>query len=203
MSDKGTSRSTAQQPATFELKQETIDQRGLFKSDDSAATFQCPDPRTAPPRQVREALVAIVQGHGPMPCHYAYRLYARAAGINLGKNIKKTLNRAIAAAVRAGTLEQANEYNTRDQSNQIVRVMGTPEVRLRPRRERNLEDIPPSELAAMMRQIIASSGSNRIPKEDVFREVLNHYGLNKLTQKAQSILEIAWTMVSHDQAGTA
>jgi hypothetical protein len=194
----GADRVASQEGAAFELKREAVDQPRLFDGDDGAVTVPCPDPRTAPPRQVREALVAIVRKHGPMPCHYAYRLYARSAGINLGKNIKKALNRAMAAAVRAETLEQTNEYNTNDQANQIVRAAGIPTVRLRPRGERNLEDIPPSELAAVMQQVITSSGSGQVLKEDVFREVLNRYELTKLTQKAQSILEIAWNMRGQD-----
>lgn len=158
--------------------------------------FHCPDPRTADVRQVRDALVDVVRDFGPMPCHYAYSIYARSAGIGrLSKPMRQILNKAVYMAVRSGTLTQANEYETRDQMNQIVRVSGTPAVRVRPRGDRSLADIPPSEIVAVMTEITAASNViGRLSQEALFRQVLEHYGLTRLTENARTILALAWNM---------
>ena len=146
------------------------------------------DPRTATSRDTLSGLIKIVEAEGPMLCHRAYRLYARAAGIaKVGRNLRSILNRAIHTAVRQGLLEERNEYETRDQINQVVRLAGTPTVDLREPGDRTLFEIPPSEIGALM-QLLATE--NPTLKGDTFlRAVAQQYGIVRMSAKMRKLLE--------------
>ena len=158
-----------------------------------------PDPRDGDARGVRKGLTYIVRQHGPMPCHYAYRLYAQNVGIHrISKPIRSVFNKAMASAVRSRVLVEANEYGVRDQMSQIVRLADTPAVVVRPRDGRNLDEIPPSEVAAVMRELSDKAGViGRMNSESMYRQVLQHYGLVRLTEKTRALLGIAYQVYSH------
>ncbi len=170
----------------------------------SAQIPKWPDPRTATQREVQDALLKIVSAHGPMPCHYAYQIYAQYADIGrLSKPMRRALNRAAAAAVRAGLIEQENEYQTKDQINRIVRIAGSPKVVMRPRGDRTLYDIPPSEIAALMWNITGKSKVvGHYSREIIFRRVLEGYDLIRLTEKAKGVLEVAYQIYWRGGSGT-
>jgi len=154
----------------------------------------CPDPRTGDPREIRDGLIHIVSQHGPMPCHYAYELYRQACRAGrLSKAMRKNLNRAIRAAIKKGDIVQANEYGSNDLSTQIVRISDSPNMILRNRGERRLDQIPPSEIAAVMIEITKREHAiGRLNEEYLFRKVLDHYELIRLTEKAKTILTVAY-----------
>ncbi len=157
------------------------------------APHPLPDPGFASQKEVMQALVEIVKAEGPMLCVRAYRKYALGAGIRrIGKQIRSSLNRAMAQAVRAKTLDERNEYQTRDQVHRVVFAAGDSPVLLREQGGRSLEEIPPSELALLMRRLEESTGDQ--DRDAMFRKVLACYGLKRLTQNVQSVLERAWEM---------
>jgi very-short-patch-repair endonuclease len=156
--------------------------------------FRCPDPRTASLKDVATALVEVIRDDGPMPCHYAYELYRRASGLGrISRPMRKVFNRAISSAVKTGHLIQEQEYASNDSADLIVRVANTPRVRLRERGERILEQIPPSEIAALMDELTKKSKAvGRLSREVIFRMTLDEYGLIRLTKKAEEILSTAY-----------
>ena len=68
----------------------------------------------------------------------------------LGKDIQRTLNRAIGTLISSGTVVLENELRPGDQEGQVVRLAGSPRVRSRAAGRRSLEEIPPSELMAWL-----------------------------------------------------
>ena len=154
-----------------------------------------PDPRAASIEDVSPGLVEIIASEGPMPCHRAYHVYAKAVGISrVGRQIRSVFNRAIRKAVRLGHIEERNEHGTRDQMNQIVRKKGTPEVLIRARGDRSFDEIPPSEIGALMNSMLQDTmigGFRKVPDiedELLFSSVLNHYSIKRMTQNIRAKL---------------
>ncbi|MBI2303740.1 MAG: AAA family ATPase [Chloroflexi bacterium] len=139
-----------------------------------------PDPRTASTNEVELALVEIIDAEGPMPCHRAYHIYAKAAGIHkVGRQIRDLFNRAISQAVGYKLLEEAHEYGTNDQMNKVVRKYGTSPVVPRLRSDRQLDEIPPSELAAVMNWLLQQKPG--FDDEELLRRILDIYEVERLT----------------------
>jgi len=164
----------------------------LFPEEEQ--TIECPDPRTGEFRQIMDAIVWVIRESGPMPCHYAYEIYRKRCGAGrLSKPMRNVLNRAVAAACRKGDLIEENEYGSRDQISRIVRGRDTSRVRVRPRGDRNLDQIAPSEIAAVMVEVTEREHAiGRLNEAYMFRKVLEYYGLSRLTANAKSILGVAY-----------
>lgn len=146
------------------------------------------DPRFSSIDELLEALLEIIREEGPMPCHRAYRLYANAGGIKrVGRQIRKRLNRAIAKGVRKGLIEERNEYGSSDQINKIVFVAGEEAVVLRTRGGRSLAEIPPSEVAELMKKKLEASDD--LNDEELFRSVLDFYGAKNMTAQVEKRLQ--------------
>jgi len=147
-----------------------------------------PDPRTANAKDILPGLVEIIEAEGPMLCHRAYQLYAKAAGIGkVGRQVRSALNRALSAAVHAHLVEQVNEHATEGQVNTIVRKAGTPPIVARARGDRRFEEIPPSEVAAVMRAELQSDPS--MGTEELFRAVQQRYDIGRLTSNMRESLQ--------------
>ena len=102
-----------------------------------------------------DGLVEIVSGEGPVVTDRLYELYVRASGgQRVGKNIRHVLDQATAAAIRKGLLCQTNGGQT-GQSARTLHLPGTPPVILRRRGDRELEHIPPTEVAAVAHHILS------------------------------------------------
>lgn len=142
---------------------------------------------------VEKGLCEIIATEGPILCARAYRIYNEAVGLHkIGKQIRHVFNRAISRAVRNGLLEQSNEIGVAKQMDAIVRKHGTREVVLRERGDRVLEEIPPSETAALMRLLVQKASLNpQHDDEQLFRLTLQIYGLKRLTSDARVHLERA------------
>ncbi len=70
--------------------------------------------------------------------------------------------------------------------NQIVRKKGSPQLPIRARGDRLFQEIPPSELGAVMKAAFQSNeGSGG---ESLFRAVLDHYEISHLTQQIRDRL---------------
>ncbi|ULH16662.1 AAA domain-containing protein [Deinococcus sp. KNUC1210] len=174
----------AEQPANFHL-----------------AAYVAWEPRPLPdPRSVTvlapviEGLREIVAVEGPLSAKQAYQLYARASGLPYSKALQSLLNRSVAQGVRSGVFLQENEWGLVGQMDKVLRVPGTPPVRLRQRGSRELASIPPYEVAALMRELLRLEPELDTPDdpEPLYRRVLGLYGAQRLTLKAREALTYAY-----------
>ena len=154
-----------------------------------------PDPRLASQDEVLHGLKEIIAAEGPMPCHRVYRLYARAAGLSrVGKDIQSALNKAVAYGLRQQEFQQVDEWNRAGQIDKVVRIRGTPPVRLRERGLRDFNEVPPMELAVLIQSLL-DRGDHTLDEplapEPIFRTVLAAYGSQRLTLKVRQSLERA------------
>jgi len=158
-----------------------------------------PDPRTASQALLIEGIVAIVAAEGPIVAHRAYRLLLRAAGgQRLSKLSRSPLNRAAAAAVRRGLLVDENPVGKATQMDRILRLPGAPKVRVRARGDRALEEIPASEVAALMVQL--REVDSQLAGEALKRAVLDAYGLVRMTVAVSTYLDKC--IQFHDPGGS-
>jgi len=146
-----------------------------------------PDPHAASLTELMEGLVEIISAEGPMICRRAYALYNRAAGNSrLGKQIVHVMNRAIYRAVKLGRLQQSDEKRRGGQINQIVRVAGTPEIRVRERGPRTLEEVPPLEIASVREMIVANKPL--LDEEQLVRLLAGVYRIGRVTSQVRKLL---------------
>ncbi len=121
----------------------------------------------------------------------AYHIYLRGCGIKrMGHELKSTMNKALADAIRQQRLVSENEATERGLLFSVVRVTGSPPIKLRTRGPRSFEEIPPSELQVVARYLLErhsfSSGS-----DEHLRAVLECFDLKRLTtQVGTTLLEI-------------
>jgi very-short-patch-repair endonuclease len=141
----------------------------------------------APQVAIIDGIVEIVAVEGPVVASRVYELYVRAnGGFRVGKNIRSTLNRATAAAVRAGRLEQI-EDDEPGQARKTLFLPGTPPVVVRVRGERDLEEIPVSEVAAVARRLLEHDRD--LDDASIKRILLSFYDRIRLTTNASAFLD--------------
>lgn len=149
------------------------------------------DPRGVGTSVVSEGIVRIVEVEGPVIAKRAYDIYLRGCGIRrMGHELKSTMNKALAHALRQGRLASENEVTERGLLFSVVRVNGSPPIKLRTRGPRSFEEIPPSELQVVARYLAErdrfSSGS-----DEHLRAILECFDLKRLTtQVGTTLLEI-------------
>ncbi len=135
-----------------------------------------PDPRTVSLADVAKSLIAIVKIEGPVLGGRAYSLRLRAAGLYTGtRELRSVLNKASFAAIKAGAIIGLNEFPGPTQKFLVLRIPGSPEVRVRTRGERSVSEIPLAELA----EVVASTRAYRLgePVAEVQNAVLALYGI--------------------------
>ena len=109
------------------------------------------DPRTAEQAQLVDLLAEVVECEGPVVAIRAYRLINRASGSRkLTTPARKALNRACAAAVRTGVVTATNPLECEGQAQLVLRGPSRPDIILRERGPRELDELPPDEIAAML-----------------------------------------------------
>ncbi len=168
---------------------------------DEAESVSFPDPRTGKPWEVEAGLKQVLSEHGPLPCHYAYRLYIRQAGFRkVSKRVEEVLSRCMKSIATRGEIKLANEYGNSELRDKIASLVGAAPVRLRPRGARNIEDIPPSELAEAMRTLEATGEIAGQDEEEVFRKTLDYFNLKRLTKKTREILMVALEIYTNKDA---
>jgi very-short-patch-repair endonuclease len=160
-----------------------------------------PDPRTVPTLDpVIEGLREIVVAEGPLSAKQAYQSYARASGLHYSKTLQSLFNRSVAQGLRRGVFVQEDEWGRAGQVDKVLRPPGTLPVQLRKRGPRELAEIPPREVAALMAELIRLEPSldDQGDTEPLFRRVLGVYGAQRLTLKAREALEQAhdWLIIN-------
>jgi hypothetical protein len=149
------------------------------------------DPRTASSGSVSEGIVRIVEVEGPVVAKRAYDIYLRSCGIKwMGHELKSTMNKALSHAIRQGRVVFEDEAGKGGILFSVVRVKGSPAIRLRSRGPRSFEEIPPSELQVVARYLLERHGFSSGSDEHL-RAVLECYDLKRLTtQVGTTLLEI-------------
>ncbi|MDK1030150.1 MAG: AAA domain-containing protein [Anaerolineae bacterium] len=151
---------------------------------------QLPDPRSVSKTKVTPHLVKIVEDNGPVIIQQACQLYVKGAGfLRMGKDLRSALNKVMAAAIRAGTIEEEQEPGSKFFKDRVVRKKDVPRVVIRQRGARDFGNIPVLEIVAVMKQVrVKSPGDSG---EILYRKVLVFYDTTRLTQKITDRLKLA------------
>lgn len=137
-----------------------------------------PNPEFSPIDEVVKGLVEIIKVEGPMICHRAYFIYAKAAGIEgLPHRIRPHFNEDIRYAIEKGFLVACDEYERPESPiHQIVRTPDTPVVVLRKRGTRSYGEIPPLEILELMKRLRESNPA--VSLKDLIQEVEKKYDVD-------------------------
>jgi AAA domain-containing protein len=144
-----------------------------------------PDPRAAGRGAIDPVLAEIVAAEGPILASRAYGLYNKASG---GKKLTSIARAPLSAAAyrlrMAGRVEIVPAEDGA-QGEEVLRVAGSPAVRVRELGPRALDEVPLDEVAELMERLTVAGA------DDLKRAVLDAYGLVRLTAKADEYLERA------------
>ena len=132
----------------------------LFRADYSEyAGAPENDPRTVSKSLVSEGILRIIEAEGPVIAKRDYDIYLRGCGIRrMGRELKSIMNKALAHAIRQGRIVSVNETGKGGLLFSVVRVKGSPPIKLRTRGPRTFDEIPPSELNAVARYLAECNG---------------------------------------------
>ncbi len=149
------------------------------------------DPRKVSVETVAEGLCRIVEIEGPILAKRAYDIYLRGCGVKrLGHDLRSTMNKALQNAIRQERVISEDEMEKGGLLFSVVRIKGTPPVKLRSRGTRSFEEIPPSELHAVAKYL-AERHHLKSGSDEHLRAILDSYDLKRLTiQVGTSLLEI-------------
>jgi very-short-patch-repair endonuclease len=161
---------------------------GPFTGYSEASGF--PDPREASPANVREILRQIIEQDGPLTRSSVYRLYVEGCPTlqRVGRIVRQALNRAVGAMLRAGEIVQEDELHDGSLEGQVLRLAGAPKVKVRPAGRRDLLEVPPSELLAVLRRSPHGGTQPHGDGEDLSRSLLEYYGFSRLTKPRKEYL---------------
>lgn len=143
------------------------------------------DPRRASQAQYMDGMVEILNSEGPMQALPLFQTYAKASGLlKIAAPVRRQFERALLQGVKDGhiAMERENdpEKKTEDDSVAwICRLPDSPRVIVRDLGHRGFADIPMSELAAVVLEI--RTADELMGREEIYRAVLAHYGLLKVT----------------------
>jgi very-short-patch-repair endonuclease len=156
-----------------------------------------PDPLTASRDSVFDALIEIVREEGPATWRRVFDRYR--IGLGLGKLMgprRKRLEDRGHLAVSVGSLLESREVDSDNWYDGIVSLPDSERVRLRQRGPRALKDVPPSEIAELMRL------RDLVHADDdwALKQVLDAYGLVRRTPEARAHVRAAVQMVKNQPA---
>ena len=149
------------------------------------------DPRTAETTAISDGIVRIVEIEGPVVAKRAYDIYLRGCGIRrMGHELKSAMNKSLSHALRQGRVVCEDEAGNGGILLSVVRVKGSPPIRLRTRGPRSFEEIPLSELLVVARHL-AERDALAVGSDEHLRAVLECFDLKRLTtQVGTALLEI-------------
>ena len=143
------------------------------------------DVRRASQAQYMHGMSEILAAEGPMQALSLFQIYGKASGVlKLAAPVRKLCERALLQGVKSGEIllereEDSESGGLEDSVGWIVRLPDTPRVILRDLGPRGFAEIPMSELAALILEI--RTQDEFMGREEIYRAVLDHYGLQKLT----------------------
>lgn len=145
-------------------------------------------------QQLVEGLVGIVAIEGPVLPTRLQTAYVRASGgRRVGHQIAMTLEAATATAVRQGRLVEDREAG----HPPTYRLPDQPLARMRQMGPRTLDQVPPRELASLLRDAAADVGWD--DEERLFRHVLDTLGLTRLTTNVATLLRAASKLAATEE----
>jgi hypothetical protein len=151
-----------------------------------------PDVHTAYQRSIIEGILDIVTNEGPVVTERVYELYIRASGGHrVTRPVRDIMDEAIDTALKTGLLEQIRD-NIAGHILKTVYLPDTPAVVLRRRGDRELEHIPPTEVAALAAHILAKDP--QINDTELMRDLLNAFERLRLTSNAAAFLDACIAM---------
>lgn len=137
-------------------------------------------------------LVRIVAAEGPVLGHRLHIAYVRSGGgQRVGKEIARHLNRALMIAEDRGTIVSDNPLNEPGLKPKTFRLPTQPPVIVRTLGPRSINQVPITELAALVNQV--SADDPYADEKAVCRNVLSLLGLKRLTENTQEVLRTAMT----------
>ncbi|CAA9498406.1 MAG: hypothetical protein AVDCRST_MAG53-2256 [uncultured Solirubrobacteraceae bacterium] len=152
-----------------------------------------PDPRTAGREAIGEALEEIVRAEGPVLAARAFGLLNKAAG---GKKLTSMVRTPISAGAyrlrQQGAIEVVPADATPGQGDEVLRISGSPAVRVRELGPRTLDEVPLEEIAELMRRLRAAGAG------ELRRATLDAYGLRRMTTRADELLGLAEELAAED-----
>ena len=152
-----------------------------------------PDPRSANLPQVSDGLCRIIEQEGPILARRAYDVYLRGCGIRrMGGELKKLMNKALQRVIRRGLVVKEDEWRAGGLIRSIVRPSGARPIIVRERGPRKFEEIPPSEMQLVARQLLKDHEEEIEPGSELhLKAVLATFGLKRLTKPAaEKLLQI-------------
>jgi hypothetical protein len=90
--------------------------------------------------------------------------------------------------LRAGEIVQEDELSDGSPEGQVIRLADNANVRVRPAGRRDLLDIPPSELLAVLGRLFPTNPGTGEDDEALPRGLLEHYGFSRLTRPRRDYL---------------
>lgn len=155
-----------------------------------AAETNFPDPRDAPPTNLRKALLKIIETEGPLTKAFVYRLYVEGCPHvqRVSKSVRQTLNRILWSMVKSGEVISEDEIGDRSLESQVLRLPSSPRVLQRPAGKRDLLDIPASELCMHIERLNLRFDKPGLDHELAMRRILEFYGFTRLTSVRRKYL---------------
>ena len=149
-----------------------------------------PDPRHSSAAEVAEGLCRIINVEEPMLVERAYRIYLHGCDLrNLGRVLKRRLNRALQHAISRGLVVTEDEWDVGGLIRLIVRSPYGPSVIARRRGPRQFDEIPPSELQLVARQVMLGREDElEFGSDKHLRAVLKEFDLQRLTTRIGTTL---------------
>ncbi len=143
----------------------------------------------AGPCRLAHGLLSIMEDEAPMTVRHLFDVYLRGCGLHkLGSRLQALLTEGLQHALNTRRCLVVDEWGTSDLLQHIVRLPTQPEIIVRLRGPRSLEEIPPSELLAVAgyleyaRRLTWNSEPHR-------RALLHEYELMRLTDQASAWLD--------------
>lgn len=143
------------------------------------------DARRASQAQYVDGFKDILEIEAPMQALNLFQTYAKAGGLmKIARPTRRLMERAILLAEKSGAvvIEREDDSEAADENDSvswIVRLPNQERVKVRTLGPRGFADIPMSELAAVVLEIRTSD--ELMGREEIYRSVLDFYGLQKLT----------------------
>ncbi|WP_156756120.1 hypothetical protein [Actinokineospora pegani] len=140
---------------------------------------------TASRRELVDGLVRVVEAEGPVLGSRLHTAYVRASGAHrVTKLAASELNKAIAQAVRERLLVEDNPLDENGIKPRVYRLPDHPEVRSRNLGPRAFEEVPPSELAALLTHVATTGAA--VGEEAEHRAALELLNLKRLTDNVRT-----------------
>ena len=148
---------------------------------------QLVDPRAANSEQIIHGMEQIIATEGPVMASRVFQIFARAGGLGrIYEETRQSFLGALQTALDEGVLVAEQEASD-DPATWIVRLPSQPLVRIRTLGSRTLHEVPAAEMAEFILEFRVAD--ELISREELFRKVLNEYGLNRLTEATTNRLE--------------